>query len=157
MGSCLTLGNELSKETHELTSKSLHWEGAPGRQQQGKGTQENCSASWLTVSGFMVMGFVSGFSVANHSDLEFFLVVHTLLHQDGYHREGFWEVAGHVADSTDVKNLPAMRETWVRSLSQEDPLEEGTATHSSILAQEIPRTADPGGLQSMGLQRVGRE
>ena len=59
MGSCLTLGNELSKETHELTNKC---EGAPGREQQGKGTQENCSASWLTVSGFMVMGFVSGFS-----------------------------------------------------------------------------------------------
>ena len=95
--------------------------------------------------------------VANHSDLESFLVVHTLLQQDGYHREGFWEVAGHVADSSDVKNLPAMRETRVRSLSREDPLEEGTATHSSILAREIPRTEDPGGLQSVGSQRVGQD
>ena len=52
-----------------------------------------------------------------------------------------------------VKNLPAMQKRWVRSLSQEDPLEEGMATHSSILAWRIPRTEEPGGLQSMGLQR----
>ena len=54
-----------------------------------------------------------------------------------------------------VKNLPAVRETWVRSLGQEDPLEEGMATHSSILAWRIPWTEDPGRLQSMGSQRVG--
>ena len=54
-----------------------------------------------------------------------------------------------------VKNLPGMSETWVQSLGQEDPLEEGTATHSSILAWRIPRTEEPGGLQSMGAQRVG--
>ena len=54
-----------------------------------------------------------------------------------------------------VKNLPAMRETWVRSLGWEDPLEEGVATHSSILARRIPWTEDPDRLQSMGLQRVG--
>ena len=51
-----------------------------------------------------------------------------------------------------VKNQPAMRETWVPSLGLEDPLEEGMATHSSILAWRIPRTEEPGGLQSMGLQ-----
>ena len=49
-----------------------------------------------------------------------------------------------------VKNLPAMQETKVPSLSQEDPLEEGMATHSSILAWGIPGTEDPGGLQSWG-------
>ena len=54
-----------------------------------------------------------------------------------------------------VKNLPAMRETWVRFLGWKDPLEEGTATHSSILAWRIPWTEEPGGLQSMGSQRVG--
>ena len=53
-----------------------------------------------------------------------------------------------------VKNLPAMQETWVQSLGQEDPLEKGMATHSSIRAWEIPWTEEPGGLQSMGLQRV---
>ena len=52
-----------------------------------------------------------------------------------------------------IKNLPAMQETWVRSLGQEDPLEEGMATHSSIPAWRIPRTEEPGGLQSIGLQR----
>ena len=53
-----------------------------------------------------------------------------------------------------VKNLPATQETWVRSLGWEDPLEEGMATHSSILAWRIPCTEEPGGPQSMGSQRV---
>ena len=53
-----------------------------------------------------------------------------------------------------VKNLPAMRETGVPSLGQEDPLEKGMATHSTILAWRIPQTEEPGKLQSMGLQRV---
>ena len=53
-----------------------------------------------------------------------------------------------------VKNLPAMWETWVQSLSWEDPLEKGTAIHSSILAWSIPWTEEPSRLQSMGLQRV---
>ena len=48
-----------------------------------------------------------------------------------------------------VKNMPAMQETWVQSLGQEDPLEKGTATHSSILAWRTPWTVEPGGLQSM--------
>ena len=56
-----------------------------------------------------------------------------------------------------VKNLPAVWETQVRSLDQEDPLEEGMAAHSSVLAWRIPWTEEPGGLQSMGLQRVRRD
>ena len=52
-----------------------------------------------------------------------------------------------------VKNLPTMRETQVQSLSQEDPLEKGMATHSSILAWRIPWTEEPGGPQSTGSQR----
>ena len=51
-----------------------------------------------------------------------------------------------------VKSLPAMQETWVRSLGREDPLEEGMATHSSIFAWRIPWTEEPGGPQSMGSQ-----
>ena len=54
-----------------------------------------------------------------------------------------------------VKNPAEMRETWVRSLGWKDPLEEGVAAHSSILAWKIPWTEEPGGLQSMGSQRVG--
>ena len=59
-----------------------------------------------------------------------------------------------------VKNLLAVRDTWLQSLcwedplGWEDPLEEEMATHSSILAWKIPRTEEPGGLQSMGSQRV---
>ena len=56
-----------------------------------------------------------------------------------------------------VKNLPAMQETWVRSLSREDPLEKGMATHSSILAWRIPWTEEPGRLQFVGSQRVGHD
>ena len=53
-----------------------------------------------------------------------------------------------------VKNLPAMWKSWGGSQGQEDPLEKGMATHSSILAQRIPWTEEPGGLQSMESQRV---
>ena len=56
-----------------------------------------------------------------------------------------------------VKNLPAMRESRVRSLGQEDPLEKEMATHSSILAWETSWTEKPGGLQSTGSQRVGHD
>ena len=54
-----------------------------------------------------------------------------------------------------VKNLPAVQETWVRSLGQEDPLAKGMATHSSILAWRIPWTEEPSRLQSTGSQKVG--
>ena len=56
-----------------------------------------------------------------------------------------------------VKKLPEMWETWVRSLGWEDPLEKEMATHSSILAWEIPWTKEPDGLQSMGSQRIGHD
>ena len=56
-----------------------------------------------------------------------------------------------------VKKLLAMKETWVQSLGREDPLEKGVATRSSILAWRIPWTEEPGGLQVIGLQRVGHD
>ena len=56
-----------------------------------------------------------------------------------------------------VKNPPAVQETQIRFLGWEDPLEEEIATHSSILAWEIPWTEEPGGLQSKGSQRVGHD
>ena len=56
-----------------------------------------------------------------------------------------------------VKNLLTVWETWVQSLSAEDPLEEGMATHSSVLAWRMPWPEEPGGLQSVGLQRVVAE
>ena len=56
-----------------------------------------------------------------------------------------------------VKNLPAMQETQDLSLGQDNALEKGMATHCSILAWRIPWTGEPGGLQSMGLQRVGHD
>ena len=56
-----------------------------------------------------------------------------------------------------AKNLPAVQETRIQSLGQEDPLEEGMTTHSSILARRSPWTEKPGGLQSMGSLRVGHD
>ena len=56
-----------------------------------------------------------------------------------------------------VKRLPTMRETWVRSLGQEDPLEKEMATHSSTIAWKIPWTEERGTLQSMGSQTVGHD
>ena len=56
-----------------------------------------------------------------------------------------------------VKNQPATWEAWVQTLGWEDPLEEGKAPHSSILAWRIPWTEEPGGLQSVGSQRVGHD
>ena len=71
------------------------------------------------------------------------------------------ELLGHMVVLRDslvaqmLKSLPAMWETRVRSLGREDPLEKEMATHSSIPAWRIPWTEEPGGLQSIGLQRVG--
>ena len=88
--SYLTLGNELSKETHMSTKQeTLLRRVAPGGEQEGKGTQENSWATWLAVWGFMVMGLVSGLSLANHSDSGSFLVAYTLLSQDGFQQKGF--------------------------------------------------------------------
>ena len=69
------------------------------------------------------------------------------------------EISVHqrVPDGSDLKNLPATQETWIRSLSREDSLEKGMATHSSILVWRIPWTEQPGGLQSKRLQRVGQD
>ena len=61
---------------------------------------------------------------------------------------------GFPGSSDQVKNLPAMQETRVLSLGWEDPLENGMATHSSILAWEIPQTEEPGRLESMGSQEL---
>ena len=71
-----------------------------------------------------------------------------VLHQDDY---------GALLVAQMVTNLPAIQETQVQSLGQEDPLEKGMATHSSILAWRTPWTEEPGGLQSIGSQRVGHD
>ena len=73
-----------------------------GREQESEGTQVDCSATWLVVSGFIVMGLVSRLSLANHSDSGSFLVVHALLSQDECQQGGFWEVVEHVASPFDL-------------------------------------------------------
>ena len=82
LSSCLTLRKELSEETRADKARDFIGKGHLGEEQQRKGTQENCSATWLTVSGFMVRGLVSGWSLTNHSNSESFLVAHTRFSQD---------------------------------------------------------------------------
>ena len=84
-----------------LTEQEILLERAPGGEQQGKGTQENSSVTRLAVSGFMVMGLVSGLSLANHSDSRV-LPGGPLFSQDGCQREGFWEVVRHVVSPFDL-------------------------------------------------------
>ena len=83
---------------------------------------------------------------------------HILILQETHKHVGFWgdPIYGRWTSLTaqSVKNLPAMQETWVQFLGWEDPLEKEMAIHSSILAWKIPWTEEPGGLQSMGSQRV---
>ena len=73
----------------------------------------------------------------------------------------FWGFFGRkargISGGSDIKNLPAVRETWVQSLGQEEPLEEGVAAHSSILAWGIPWTKEPGGIQFIASQRFGHD
>ena len=70
-------------DTHADKARGFFGKGLQGGEQQGKGTQENCSATWLAMSGFMVMGLVSGWSLTNHFNSESFLVAHALLSKDG--------------------------------------------------------------------------
>ena len=91
MASCLTLGNELSKERSAVQARD-YWEGLRGGGQEGEGNGENCSATWLTVSGFLAIGLVSGLSLASHSELGSSLGAHASLSRDGFQQGGSWEV-----------------------------------------------------------------
>ena len=88
-------------DTHADKARDFIEKGHPGGEQEGKGTQENCSAMWLEISGFMVTGFVSGLSLANHPDSESFLVGQDLFSQDGRQGGGFWEIVGHAVSPLD--------------------------------------------------------
>ena len=68
VGSCLTLGNELSEETCADKARDFTGKGCPGGEQEGEGTQEDCSATWLAVLSLTVIKLVSGLSLASHSD-----------------------------------------------------------------------------------------
>ena len=91
MGSCLTLRNELSEESHVLTKQeTLLGRGAWEESSRVREPRRTALPSG-SVSGFMVMGLVSGLSLANHSDSGSFLVASPSLSQDGFQGEGFWE------------------------------------------------------------------
>ena len=98
-------------------------------------------------------------SIVLISFLEMTKKVTDQIHRDTYNnikgkRYGYNCIPLGFSGGSSVKNLPAMQETWVRSVGRESPLEEGMATHSIVLAWRIPWTKEPGGLQSMGLQEL---
>ena len=84
MASCLILGNELSEETSAVQARDFIGKGCRGGGEEGEGNGENCSATWLTVSGFMGIGLVSGWSLASLSELGSFLVAYASLIQGGF-------------------------------------------------------------------------
>ena len=84
MASCLTLGGKLSEERSAVQARDFIGKGCRGGEQEGEGNGENCSATWLTVSGFLVIGLVSGLSLASHSELGSFLGAHASLGRDGF-------------------------------------------------------------------------
>ena len=90
------------RDTSADKARDFIGKGHVGGEQEGKGTQENCSATWLAVLVFMLMGLVSGLSLADHSDSESFLVVQALFSQDWCQWEGFWEVVRHVVSPFDL-------------------------------------------------------
>ena len=90
------------RDTHADKARDFIGKEHLGRELQVKETQESCFATWLTVSGFMVMGLVPGLSLANTSDSRSFLVALELFSQEGCQREGFWEMVGHVASAFDL-------------------------------------------------------
>ena len=102
--------------------------------------------------GNLILGFIA-FSKSSLNICKF--LDHVMLRPGLENFEHYFASFGASLIAQLVKNLPAMLETWVRSLDWEDPLEEGIATHSSILAWRIPWTEEPGRLQSLGLKRVG--
>ena len=90
------IGNELSEDTQMLIKQKI-LSGKGTRVESSRVREPRRTALLLgKVSGFMVMGLVSGLSLANQSDSESFLVVHALFSQDGCQREGFWEVVGYM-------------------------------------------------------------
>ena len=104
--------------------------GSPDREQEGKGTQENFSATWLAVSGFMMMVLVFRLPLANQSDS---------LSQDGYRQEGFWEVVGHVVSPFDLSwTLPVGGGLLVPVPSQ-DLLSETTRTNYGLCLARVCR------------------
>ena len=92
MDSCLTFGNKLFEERSAVQVRDFIGKGCRARVQEGERNRENCSATWLTVSGFMVIGLVSGLSLASHSELGSFLGAHTSLSRDGFQQGESWEV-----------------------------------------------------------------
>ena len=81
-------------------------------------------------------------------------------HAHAYYRQGHTVCRASLVTSLGaqtVNTVPAMQENWLRALGRGGPLEKGMAPQSSVLAWRIPWTEEPGGLQSMGLQRVGQD
>ena len=128
---------------------------------------ESGRSDWLDLNHTPILGLVSHLQTMQNqnrgescSSLEDEERVNAGEHDSVSSRGYIWMIRVHKCSrlmAQLVYNLPAVRETSIRSLGWEDPLEKGMATHSSILAWRIPWTEEPGVLRSMGWQRVGRD
>ena len=118
------------------------------------------AASWIIQRQFWLNTTLSGFTVYTHTHTYTHIYEHPLLPPtptiSSCSEVPFEERWASLVAQT-VKHLPVMQETWVWSLGRKDPLEKEMATHSSTLAWKIPWMEEPGRLQSIGLQRVGRD
>ena len=115
---------------------------------------KSCSAWWPMSSTEFSKPFVKPASAINRAGLFPGLLYHKNDHSLHLFFSVGFRVLGASLVAQRLKRLPAMQETWVRSLGREDPLEKEMATYSSILAWRIPWTEEPGGLQFMGSQEL---
>ena len=111
VSSCLTLGNELSEERSAVQARGFIGKGCRGGGQEGEGNGENHSVTWLALSGFMVIGFISGLSLARHSELGSFLGAHASLSRDGFQRSASWEV-GRTSELEPPISWPLQNSGW---------------------------------------------
>ena len=110
VGSCLTLGNELSEERSAIQVRAFIGKGCWGGGQEGEVNGENCSATWLTVSDFIVIGLVSG--LASHSELGSFLGAHASFSWDGFQWGGSWEVGRTSELESPISFWPLQNSGW---------------------------------------------
>ena len=143
---CLQRGRNLFAHNPFLLQTFSHYPSLPKTDRQTH-THHNRPAILSSQEFFIDFGLVSR---VHQLPCHFFVIFRIQERESAAHSVGF-------PGGSAVKNLPAMQEpqeTWVRSLGQEDPLEQEMATHSSILAWRIPWTEEPSGLQSIESQRV---
>ena len=140
--------------THSsILAWKIPWTEEPG----GLQSMELQSRLWVSnqTTNTYIYSFSDSFLI--YVITEYWVELPVLYSRDTWRGQDIQTTTWSFSDGSDGKELPAIQETRVRSLDWEDPLEKGVTAHPSILAWRIPWTEEPGGLQSMGSQRVGHD